>query len=92
MTDGSYIRKQPILPRPIVAAAVIGMDEVRAGRYDTGTPPQPSYWNPGDDPNTKLGKMEMTQVANRAIMALRKYPALGEWVAQVTGAKAVQIW
>lgn len=89
--DGFYIQAQPIIPRPVVDAAVTGMEEVRAGRYDTGTPPQPSYWNPGDDPN-KLGKIEMPQIANRAIMALLKYPALGELAAQVTGAKAVQIW
>lgn len=92
LTDGFYIRNQPILPRSVVDAAVVGMDEVRAGRYDTGTPPQPSYWNPGDDPNTKLGKIEMPQMANHAIMTLLTYPALGEWAAQVTGARAVQIW
>ena len=89
--DGFYIQAQPIIPRSIVDAAVTGMEEVRAGRYDTGTPPQPSYWKPGDDPN-KLGKIEMPQIANRAIMTLLQYPALGELAAEVTGAKAVQIW
>jgi hypothetical protein len=91
-TEGFYIHAEPILPREVVDAAVIGMDEVRAGRYDTGTPPQPSSWNPGDDPNTKLGKIEMPQIANRAIMTLMKYPALGALAAEVTGATAVQIW
>jgi hypothetical protein len=90
--DGFYIHAQPVIPRAVVDAAVVGMDEVRAGRYDTGTPPQPSFWQPGDDPNTKLGKIEMPQIANHAIWALLNHPALGELAAEVTGAKAVQIW
>jgi hypothetical protein len=92
LADGYSINAWPVLPRAAVAAAVAGMDEVRAGRYDTGTPPQPSFWNPGDDPNTKLGKIEMPQIANRAIWQLVSHPALGELAAEVTGAKAVQVW
>lgn len=90
--DGYSIHARPVLPRDMVDAAVLGMDEVRAGRYDTGTPPQPSFWNPGDDPIKKLGKIEMPQIANQAIHQLLTHPALGELAAQVTGAKAVQIW
>lgn len=90
--DGFSINARPVIPQEIVQAAVIGMDEVRAGRYDTGTPPQPSYWKPGEDPNTKLGKIELPQIANQAILTLLKHPALGELAAEVTGAKAVQIW
>ncbi len=92
LEDGFSINARAVLPRDVVDAAVVGMDEVRAGRYDTGTPPQPSFWNPGDDPNTKLGKIEMPQLANQAIMTLLKHPALGALAAEVTGAKAVQIW
>ena len=91
-TDGFSIHPEPVIPANIVQAAIHGMDEVREGRYDTGTPPQPSRWNPGDDPHTKLGKIEMPQIANRAIMELMKVPTLGELAAEVTGAKAVQIW
>lgn len=90
--DGFYIHPTPIIPREVVDAAVVGMDEVRAGRYETGTPPQPSSWNPGDDPNA-LGKIEMPQLANRAIHRLVSHPALGELVAEVTGAQQmVQVW
>lgn len=90
--DGFSIHPQPIIPADIVGAAIHGMDEVRDGRYDTGTPPQPSRWNPGDDPNTKIGKIEMPQIANHAIMDLITVPALGQLAAEVTGARAVQIW
>lgn len=92
LEDGFYIHPHAVIPQSTVDAAIIGMDNVREGRYNTGTPPQPSPWQPGDDPTVKLGKVEMPQIADHAIMALMKEPALGELAAQVTGAKAVQIW
>ena len=54
-------------------------------------PPQPSPWNPGDDPG-KLCKIEMPQLANRAIMDLISHPALGALAAEITGASMVQVW
>ncbi|MEM7134083.1 MAG: phytanoyl-CoA dioxygenase family protein [Chloroflexota bacterium] len=92
LNDGFYIHSTPVIPSQIVHAAIHGMDEVREGRYDTDIPPQPSRWKPGDDPNTQLGKIEMPQIANHAIMELMNVPALGQLAAEVTGAKAVQIW
>jgi ectoine hydroxylase-related dioxygenase (phytanoyl-CoA dioxygenase family) len=67
------------------------MEAVERGEYDTGTPPQPSYWNPGD-PADKLVKIEMPQIASRAIMALVSHPALGQLAAEVTGAEWIQVW
>lgn len=90
--QGFSIHATPVLPADVVEAAVTGMDEVRMGHYDTGTPPMPSPWKPGDDPTTKLCKIELPQIANRAIMKLLCHPALGALAAEVTGAKAVQIW
>lgn len=90
--DGFLINATPIIPQAVVDAAVIGMDEVRMGQYDTGTPPMPSPWKPGDDPTSKLCKIELPQIANRAIMNLLCHPALGQLAAAVSGAKAVQIW
>lgn len=90
--DGFYIHPKRVIPTDKIEAAIYGMDEVRHGRYDTGTPPQPSQWQPGDDEKVKLGKIEMPQIANHAIMDLIKISALGELAAEATGAKAVQIW
>ena len=89
--DGFYIYSEPILPADVVERAVEGMDAVRAGEYDTCVPPQPSRWNPGDDPQA-LCKIEMPQMANKAIMDLVGHAALGEAVAAVTGASRVQVW
>jgi hypothetical protein len=91
LADGFSIHRDPVIPPDVVARAVAGMDAVRAGEYDTGVPPQPSPWNPGDDPR-KLCKIEMPQVASRAIMGLIRWPALGELAAAITGAAWVQVW
>ena len=89
--DGFYLARQPIFPAELVASAVAGMDAVRRGEYDTGRPPQPSAWNPGDDPN-RLCKIEQPQFASRAIGDLLRYPALGRLAAELTGAERVQVW
>ncbi len=89
--DGFYVCPLPLIPQDVVERAVAGMDAVRAGEYDTGIPPRPSRWNPGDDPNA-LCKIEMPQIASRAIMELVTHPALGAKAAEITGASAVQVW
>jgi ectoine hydroxylase-related dioxygenase (phytanoyl-CoA dioxygenase family) len=89
--DGFFIHAQPLIPSDLIQRAIAGMDALRAGEYETGVPPQPSYWNPGDDPRI-LCKIEMPQVANRAIMELVSHPALGALAAEVTGARRVQVW
>jgi ectoine hydroxylase-related dioxygenase (phytanoyl-CoA dioxygenase family) len=89
--DGFYLHPASIVPDDLIRRAIAGMDAVRNGIYETGTPPQPSYWNPGDDPR-KLCKIEMSQVANQAIMELVSHPALGALAAEVTGARWVQVW
>jgi hypothetical protein len=89
--DGFYLVRQPIFPDTLLRRAVEGMDAIRRGEYDTGRPPQPSPWKPGDDPNA-LCKIEQPQFASRAVRELLTYPALGEWAAAVTGASMVQAW
>jgi hypothetical protein len=89
--DGFLIHPQPLIPADVVGRAVAGMDSVREGEYDTGVPPRSSRWKPGDDPNA-LCKIEMPQIASRAIMELISQPALGAKAAEITGADAVQVW
>src|SRR5437868_3084112 len=89
--DGFYIQQEPLFPPDLLARAVAGMDAVRRGEYDTGRPPQPSPWNPGDDLN-KLCKIEQPQFASRAIRGLLCYLTLGALAAELTGAAMVQVW
>ncbi len=89
--EGFFINAEPLIPPELVERAVAGMDAVRAGNYDTGIPPRPSRWSPGDDPNM-LCKIEKPHIASRAIMELVSHPALGAMAAEITGASAVQVW
>jgi len=90
-SDGYLIVPGPILPADVVSRAVDGMDAIRRGEYDTGVPPCPSPWKPGDDLN-KLCKIEQPQFASRAIFELVSHPELGRWAAAITGASMVQAW
>src|SRR5713101_6750208 len=94
--DGFLLHPEALISGELVRHAIAGQDALRRGEYETGVPPQPSFWNPGDDPG-KLCKIEMPQVANRAIMALVSHPARGALAAEVTGARVpaggwVQVW
>jgi len=89
--DGVYLCREPILSADLIARASAGMEALTRAEYETGVPPQPSYWNPGDDPQ-KLVKIEMPQVANRALMEVVGHPALGRFAAALTGAAMVQAW
>lgn len=90
-TDGYFLRAEPLFPASLIDRAVAGMDAVRRGEYDTGRSPQPSPWNPGDDPSA-LCKIEQPQFASQAIRDLLCYPALGALAAELTGASMVQVW
>lgn len=89
--DGFHISPQPVVGLDVVSAAIEGMDAVREGVYDTGCAPEPSPWNPGDDPS-KFCKIEMPQAANAAIMNLVSHPAIGQMAAALTGARMIQVW
>ncbi len=89
--DGFVILNRPLIPSGLLQRAIEGMDAIRRGEYDTGRTPQPSVWNPGDDPNA-LCKIEMPQMANRAILELVSHPAIGAAAAAATGAHTVQVW
>jgi hypothetical protein len=90
-TQGYYIHAEPILPEDLIQRGVKAMDKVRDGVYETGEPPMPSPWQPGDE-LTKLCKIEMPHLANATIKDIISHPALGELAAQLTGATWVQAW
>ena len=89
--EGFCLIQDPVFPADLVQRAVAALDSVRAGDYDTGRPPQPSSWNPGDDPN-RLCKIEQPQFGSHALRDLLRYPVLGELAASITGANRVQVW
>lgn len=89
--NGFHIFRETVVDAEIVKRALEGMDLIRAGNYNTGKAPEPSPWNPGDDPN-KLCKIEQPQISNQSVSELIRSPAIGELVAKATGAQMVQVW
>lgn len=89
--DGFVIHPQPVLPADLLARAVEGLDQVRAGKYDTGEEPAGRTWNPGDDP-LQLCKIEQPQLASQALREVLRAPRLAELVYAVSGATSVQVW
>ncbi len=89
--NGFYIHAESVLPPDLLERAVRGIDDVRAGIYDTGAAPVERRWNPGDDPRA-LCKIEQPQRANRALYEAICASRLGELAAAITGAQMVQVW
>jgi ectoine hydroxylase-related dioxygenase (phytanoyl-CoA dioxygenase family) len=89
--NGFYIHEAPVPDARLVLAAREGMDHIIAGEYDTGSPPETSYWNPGDDPQ-KMCKIEQPQKANHAMAELIRSSDIGAIAATATGAEMVQVW
>lgn len=85
-SNGFFLQREPVLPPDVVTRAADGMDAIRRGEYDMGSPPDPSSWNPGDDPK-KLCKIENPQFASHGVMELVRHPALGKFIGRLTGAR-----
>jgi hypothetical protein len=88
--DG-YCVLHSILPKDLIRRTVDRMDAVMRGEYETGKAPLDSWWSPGDSP-TKLRKIDQAHVSDRTIFEAVTYPELGRLVAEITGAKLVQVW
>jgi ectoine hydroxylase-related dioxygenase (phytanoyl-CoA dioxygenase family) len=89
--DGFYIHDRPLLDMDLVCRASAGMDALRNGEYETGVPPQPSPWNPGD-PDSQFCKIELPQISNRSILEAVSHSEIGRVAAEITGADMVQVW
>src|SRR5579862_5536394 len=88
---GFFVSESAVLPLEIATTGAEGMADVRAGRYDTGSPPCPSPWNPGDSDDV-LCKIENPQMASRKVLECISHPSIGKFVQMVTGAEWVQVW
>lgn len=82
---------QDVIPPGLLARANLGMDEVVAGRYETGRAPIGRDYGPSDDP-ARLVKVDEAHYCDRRVLELVSSPALGEAAAALTGASMVQVW
>jgi ectoine hydroxylase-related dioxygenase (phytanoyl-CoA dioxygenase family) len=89
--DGFTLIDRPVPSATTLAAARDGMDRILQGEYVGGRPPEPSPWNPGDDPRA-LVKIEMPQFADPGIARLVADHSIGQVVATATGADWLQVF
>lgn len=89
--NGFLISESPLISQDVVEDAVVGVENLLSGTYDTGTPLPKSRWQPGDDPTT-LRKINLPHIASTHIRRLIDQKELGAFAHAVTGADNVQVW
>ncbi|MFB7669037.1 phytanoyl-CoA dioxygenase family protein [Kitasatospora sp. NPDC056138] len=79
-----------LVPDPALDAACAGIDEVLAGRYETGAEPYARDWVPSEHEGDVVTVAEPRR-CNRAIRAAIVRPELSAWAIGLTGAHHVEI-
>ncbi|WP_416483235.1 phytanoyl-CoA dioxygenase family protein [Streptomyces sp. CL12] len=88
-TNGFYVAPA-LIPADVLDEACAGVDEVLAGRYETGLDPHARNWVPSERDGDVISIAEPHR-CNRAIRACVDRPELGEWAAGLTGVNHVEI-
>lgn len=71
-SDGFYIHPSAVIDTEVIQAAVHGMDEVRAGRYDAGTPEH--------HPSLRAGIRATTPIPSLVRSRCRRSPIMPSWI------------
>ena len=89
-TDGYWLGPEifDAAQREELAYAV---DEVNAGRYETGRDPLSRFWSPGDDPYA-LHKVDNSHWCNSVLADAVINPRIGQLAAQLLDTPAVRLW
>ena len=91
--DGFSIARS-IIPGDVVERARRRFEPLMAGEYETGV--APGYPRaPAEaltEPPGQLYRLYQAHLADRAIRDLVTHPALGQWSAQLLGARRIQLW
>jgi ectoine hydroxylase-related dioxygenase (phytanoyl-CoA dioxygenase family) len=90
-SSAGYALGPVVLPPTLVQRVHAAMDDVMAGRYETGQKPL-RHEPPGFNPARDLTKIDQPHLANRTIFAAITQPAFGAAIAAITGARRVQVW
>lgn len=86
---GYHIHPEPLVPRPLLQAAIDRIPALVRGEHDLGFEPW-RRWNVGDP--AKIQKIDQVHLCDRAFHRLAIERRIGEYVAEVTGADFVQLW
>lgn len=80
-----------LLPSDVTEAAMLGAEEVVAGRYRTGRPPLHRQCEVADT-SGRLLKIAQPHFSSPQIAALIRHPVIGNFAAALTGASFIQVW
>ena len=72
-------------------AARNGLSDVIQGKYGTGNPPEARFWEIDDDPKSII-KIDKPHFSNQKVWDLITDNNFGQWLANVTDAKRIQVW
>ena len=72
-------------------ALAYAVDEVNAGRYETGHEPMARFWSPGDDPYA-LHKVDNSHWCNPVLAEAVRNRQIGRLAAQLLETAAVRLW
>lgn len=72
-------------------ALAYAVDEVNAGRYETGREPMARFWSPGDDPYA-LHKVDNSHWCNPVLAEVVRNRQIGRLAAQLLETAAVRLW
>ena len=86
--DGYCIADEQVAPDDVLAKALLGMVAVRDGKFDMELPPTE---HPGYDPDV-LCKINNPHRSDTGLYGLVTCPQVGRKVAEITGARRVQVW
>jgi len=86
-----FCLSEPLVDERLLTDALAAVDEVLAGRYETGIAPIYRSCAPGDA-RPSLVKVDLPHLCNRTIHRLVSHPAIGAWAAAVLDAGFVQLW
>jgi ectoine hydroxylase-related dioxygenase (phytanoyl-CoA dioxygenase family) len=80
-----------VLSTEEVQKAVMRVQAVVDGEYETSEPPKMRTTAPGDTSGA-LVKIDQPHYSNPSLLEAIAHPAVGEWAAALTGASFVQVW
>jgi len=90
--DGFAISPEALLDPDVVAETRAHVERVLAGEYETGVAPQTNTGGPDIAAHPPYIQSMMAHVSDGVLERMARDPKLAGWVAQVTGARRLQVF
>lgn len=87
--NGFFISDDALIPESMLTRAISRVQPILDGEYDMGFPPS-RRWNANDE--NKVQKIDQVHYCDQAFLDIVTYSKLFNRVAEVVGAKTLQVW